>query len=519
MLRVNECHLGLDDDCSKLKSVIQKKLKTKDDFTYEIIRESLDARKKQIVKTYSVDVTIEHEEKYLHLKDVTVSKTVHYQNPSYASFEKRPVVIGMGPSGLYCALLLAECNARPIVFERGSMVEKRLKDIELFSKTGILNENSNVQFGEGGAGTFSDGKLTSRSKDPRSHKVLEEFVTFGADPKILYEAYPHIGSDQLAEIIPRMRQRILDLGGEIYFDHTLEDIHIEKDVITRIQVNGQWMPCDDLLLGIGHSARDTFHMLADHHVMCEPKNFAVGVRIEHEQTFINQQQYGEFAEKLPPASYRLTHTTKKGRGVYTFCMCPGGEVVMATSKKEHLVVNGMSLHARDGKNANSALLVQIRKEDVGEELFDGMDFQESLEKKAFELGGKNYYAPVQKVQDYLCHQKSTSLGNIKPTYALGTTCCDLHDLFPDFINEALEEGLCAFDSKMKGFAQGDALLCGVESRSTSPIRIVRNNELTSVNIQNLYPMGEGAGYAGGIVSAAIDGLKCAEEWMRRRGKK
>lgn len=519
MLCVHECRLALGEDLSKLKKVIEKKLHTKDEFEYEIVKESIDARKKEIVLSYSVEVKIAHEKRYLHLAHVTLAKPPKKLNFSYSSFTTRPTIIGMGPSGLFCALLLARCGARPIVYERGSCVEKRMKDVDLFFQTGKLDENSNVQFGEGGAGTFSDGKLTSRSKDPRNDYVLKEFVAHGADPKILYESFPHIGTDKLVTIIQRMREEICTLGGEIYFDHKLEDIRIEENCVRGIQVNGEWNACEDLLLGIGHSARDTFKMLDHRHVYCEPKSFAVGVRIEHTQKFIDDSQYGQAAALLPHASYRLTHTTKKGRGVYTFCMCPGGEVIMATSAKGQVVTNGMSYHARDQVNANSAILVQVKVEDVGVGLFDGMYFQEQLERKAFEMGGSNYYAPVQRVGDYLKKQPTKQLGYIQPTYRLGVQCCDLHELFPSFINESLEEGLLAFDQKMKGFACEDAVLSGVESRSTSPIRILRNKECRSVNVHNLYPMGEGAGYAGGIVSAAIDGLRCAEEWMKKRGRK
>ena len=519
MLRVSECKLKLGEDKSLLKKVIQKKLNTKDLFDYKIIRESIDARKEDIVFSYSVDVNIKNEEKYLHLKDVSQSKTKQFIKECYSSFTKRPIIIGLGPSSLFCALLLAQSGACPIVYERGSCVEKRIQDLEKFFKTGELDENSNVQFGEGGAGTFSDGKLTSRSKDPLGAHVLHEFARFGADESITYEAFPHIGSDVLVHVIKAMREEILALGGEIYFDHRLNDIEIKNGKVSKILINDKWMQCDDLIIGIGHSARDTFRMLNRNHVHCTPKNFAVGVRIEHSQDFVDYSQYGKYARVLPHASYRLTHTTSKNRGVYTFCMCPGGEVMMATSQKGHVVTNGMSYHARNKENANSAVLVQVTTQDVGEELFDGMNFQEDLERKAFVMGGSNYYAPIQKAIDYIEHKKTTSLNNIKPTYQLGTTFSDLHELFPEFINEALEEGLKAFDSKMKGFVDENALMTAVESRSTSPIRIVRNDNFESVNVENLYPIGEGAGYAGGIVSAAIDGLKAANAWMKKRGVK
>ena len=518
MLRVNECKLKLTDDKSLLKNVIAKKLKTKDSFEYKIIRESIDARKDEIIYSYACDVTIKNEEKYLHLKDVSISKSKKFVLKKYQTFDTRPIIIGFGPSSLFCALLLAQCGARPIVFERGSAVEKRMKDVDTFFKTGKLDENSNVQFGEGGAGTFSDGKLTSRSKDPLGVHVLEEFVRFGADENILYEAFPHIGSDVLVNVIKSMREEILRLNGEIYFDHTLKDIKIIDGEIKEILINDKWIKCDDLILGIGHSARDTFRMLNKNEVYCIPKNFAVGVRIEHSQDFVDKSQYGKYAHLLPHASYRLTHTTSKNRGVYTFCMCPGGEVIMATSNIGQVVTNGMSYHARSNTNANSAVLVQVTCDDVGHDLFDGMNFQEELERKAFELGGNNYFAPIQRAIDFINHNKSTQIKQIKPTYQLGTTLCDLHDLFPSFINEALEEGLIAFNNKMKGFVDENALMSGVESRSTSPIRIVRNDNYESVNVSNLYPIGEGAGYAGGIVSAAIDGLKVANQWMKKRGK-
>ena len=298
MLRVNECRLVPGSEISQLRKVIAKKLKTKDTFEYEIVRESIDARKEEIYLTYSVDVQIAHEEKYLHLKDVTLSKTKKIEKIHYTSFETRPLIIGMGPSGLFCALYLAMHHAAPIIYERGSCVEKRMKDVEAFFQGGPLNESSNVQFGEGGAGTFSDGKLTSRSKDPKGRYVLEQFVRFGADPAIVYQSHPHIGTDELVKIIKKMREEIIRLGGEIHFDHTLEDMYIENDQIRQVQINGQWLPCDDLFLGIGHSARDTFRMLNERKVHCIAKNFAVGVRIEHLQKFVDESQYGSYASLL-----------------------------------------------------------------------------------------------------------------------------------------------------------------------------------------------------------------------------
>lgn len=518
MLRVNDCHLKLQEDEKQLKKVIARKLNTKDDFTYDIVRRSLDARKSEVFYSYNVDVTIRNESKYLHRKDVTLSKTKHFMPEEYASFATRPIVIGLGPSGLFCALLLARCGAKPIVYERGSCVEKRVQDVETFFNTGNLNETSNIQFGEGGAGTFSDGKLTSRSKDLRNLYVLEEFVRFGAQKDILYDALPHIGTDKLREIVKKMRLEIIRLGGEVHFESQLMDIRLDQNRITQIQINQDWIDCSDLLMGIGHSARDTFRMLVERKVCCESKNFSVGVRVEHPQLMIDENQYGDAAHLLPHASYRLTHQCTNGKGVYTFCMCPGGEVVVASSTKGRLVVNGMSEYKRDKANANSAVLVQVNASDYGKGLLDGVRYQENLEKKAFELGKSSYRAPAQNVSDYLNHRKSIKTG-IQTSVRLGVELCDLHELFSDEVNFALEEGLKAFDNKLKGFAGEQALMIGVESRSTSPLRFLRNEQCQSLNVENLYPMGEGAGYAGGIVSAAIDGIRCAEEWMKKRGIK
>ncbi len=521
MLRINQCKLKLDQPIGDLKKVIAHKLKnTRSEFTYEIIKESIDAREKEIILSYTVDVSIEHEERYLKCKDVSLVKPVKPFEAKRKTFLHRPVIIGFGPAGMFAALTLAKAGCRPLIFERGSDVDTRSEEVEHFWKTGELNEESNVQFGEGGAGTFSDGKLTSRSKDERSVTVLKELVRFGADPKILYQAMPHIGTDVLRNVVKNLRQEVIRLGGEIHFNSKVSGFRIENKQIKAVFVQGKWIETEDVVLAIGHSARDTFHQLHEIGVYMEPKPFAVGVRIEHPQSLISEHQYGSYAHHpaLPVASYRLTHQCEQ-RSVYSFCMCPGGCVVASTSQKGHLVTNGMSYAARDMENANSALLVQVFLEDVGSGLFDGMKFQEELEKKAFELGGSHYRAPAQLVGDFLKHQPSAEIKSVKPSYSNGVTLCDLHQCLPEFVTSALEEGIQAFDKKINGFAMNDAILTAVESRSTSPIRFSRSFETCqSLNTQNLYPCGEGAGYAGGIVSAAIDGIRVAEHILSNEEK-
>lgn len=511
MLKVVQCKCDIHADEKQLKKSIAKKLKTNQPFEYEIVKRSLDAREK-LCFSYSVHVEIKNEQKYLHLKDVSLAKDESYKPILNVPLDSRPVVIGFGPAGMFAALTLAYAGTKPIVYERGSCVEKRSEDVSNFWQGGELNEQSNVQFGEGGAGTFSDGKLTSRSKDPRSYHVLEEFVKYGADQDILIDALPHIGTDHLKKIVRNIREAIIEMGGEIHFDSCVDDFEIKNDEIHKLHVHNEWIDAKYVIVAIGHSARDTFMKLHERQVQMEPKPFAVGVRIEHPQSLINMSQYGSQIDSLPAASYRLTMQANNQRGVYSFCMCPGGEVVAATSSKGQVVTNGMSYHARDKENANAALLIQITPEDVGKGLFDGMNYQIELEKKAFELAGKNYRAPCQRVVDYLAHKPSTHAGNVHPTYSRGVTYCDLHELFDDFINDALHEALIDFNHKIKGFANEDAIMTAVESRSTSPIRIKRiHDTCESVNIHGLYPCGEGAGYAGGIVSAAIDGIRIAEQ--------
>lgn len=521
MLRITQLKLTIDQPIDELRKCIKKKLNCRhDDFTYTIYKESIDARQRgsEFVFSYTVDVDIKDEQRYLKHKDpdIRLCPKIAYKCPpkGYLNMKHRPVIIGFGPAGIFAGLLLAQAGFKPIILERGEAVDERVASVERFWQDGILNEASNVQFGEGGAGTFSDGKLTSRSKDLRSHKVLEEFVRFGAPAEILYQAHPHIGTDLLRGIVKRMREEIIRLGGEVRFNTKAEEFIIKEGRLCAIRCENMQIDCEAVILACGHSARDTYKMLMEKQVAMEAKAFAVGVRIEHPQALINEAQYKQYADhpRLKAAEYRLTMTTSKGRGVYTFCMCPGGSVVASTSIKGHVVTNGMSLHARDGVNANSALLVQVSPDDYGHHFDDGIKFQEELEKAAFIAGGSNYHAPIQCVGDFLKHQPTQTFGSVKPSYPCGVKGIDFHDLFPSFINESLAEGLVEFDRKLKGFAMNDAIMSGVETRSSAPIRILRDREsCVSLNTQGLYPCGEGAGFAGGIVSAAIDGLRCAEK--------
>ena len=527
MVRISQLKIGIDESIETLPLLIAKKLKIKETQiqNYRIFKESIDARRGIITFVYTVDVTLSNEASILDKKIPNVSPTpnLEYEMPPRRDGipSKRPIVIGFGPAGMFAALLLAQSGYHPIVFERGGSVEERLKSIDHFWQNGILDPESNVQFGEGGAGTFSDGKLTTRVKDLRGRKVLEELVRAGAPEEILYEAHPHIGTDLLREVVVNIRKTIVDLGGEIHFNTKVDDFMIADGKVQGVKTSHRFEPnksqkfaSDHVILAVGHSARDTFEQLYAHKIEMVAKPFAVGARIEHPQKLINKAQYKAFADhpRLGKASYRLTHQASNERGVYTFCMCPGGYVVPASSEAKMVVTNGMSEHARNETNANSAILVQIQLDDFpSDHPLAGIAFQRELEKKAFVAGGANYQAPAQLVGDFLANRSSVALGKIEPSYALGVHLTNLHDLFPKAICDAMVEGINAFDKKISGFAMHDAVLTGVESRSSSPVRITRDSEtLQSTNLSGFYPAGEGAGFAGGIVSSAIDGLKCAE---------
>ena len=513
MIRVRD--LKVREDFTKEELLLfacQKSRIFKEDVKdFRIVKKSIDARdKNDVFYVYTIDFLVENEEKYAHFEKITEMPNKDIKIEVKRKSALRPVVVGAGPAGLFATLTLAQNGVKPIVLEQGKCVEERTKDVELFWKEGILNTTSNVQFGEGGAGTFSDGKLTTGVNDPLCQKVLEEFYHFGAPEQILYMSKPHIGTDNLKTIVRNMHEEIKRLGGEIFFEEKVTDFEIQEGKITKVFCqSGKEVPTDAVILAIGHSAKDLFEKLYEKGANMEKKNFSVGVRIEHHQKMINKSQYGTKTKlKLPPAEYKLSYQGED-RACYTFCMCPGGVVVASSSEENTVVTNGMSLFSRDGENANSALLVNVTPEDFkGDSPLEGLYFREKLEKAAFEKGGKNYFAPAQLVGDFLNHTSSTQIGEVKPTYQPGITLCDLHEILPGFVSKTLEEGIAYFDAKIKGFASHDAVLTGVETRSSSPVKIVRNEAYES-NLKGLYPCSEGAGYAGGIMTASVDGIKCA----------
>lgn len=520
MIRLRQIKVDvLSNQEETLKQKITKLLKINlSDLTeINIIKKSLDARKKDnLFYVYEVDIKTPLESKILKLNkspDIFFSPQEEYKFPLSGTKElkERPIIVGTGPAGLFCAYLLAENNYKPIIIERGEKVEERVKTIEEFWETGKLNTESNVQFGEGGAGTFSDGKLNTLVKDKayRGKKAFEIFVENGAPKEIMYENKPHIGTDILRTVIKNMREKIIAMGGEFHYNTKLTKINIQNNTLVSIEVNNnETIACSNVILAIGHSARDTFKMLLDSGLNISAKAFSVGLRIEHPQRMINENQYGKkYAEILPPASYKLTYTTKENRGVYSFCMCPGGYVVNASSEENRLAVNGMSNYKRDTNNANSALVVTITPKDFGTDPLSGIAFQRQLEERAYMQGlGK---IPLQTYKDYKENRQTTKLGKIIPVTKGSYTLTNLNEIFPNYINNSLKEAIEYFDTKIKGYARDDAILLGIESRTSSPVKIERD-ELGVSNIKGIYPCGEGAGYAGGITTAAMDGIKIAE---------
>lgn len=520
MLKISNIKISVKEEITEelIMKKVKKMLRCQNAEFIGIVKKSVDARdKSDVFYNLSVEVSVEKEEKYLRIKNVSKAEKAEYFITQVSNMKKRPVIIGFGPGGMFAGLILARAGARPIIFERGYAVEERQKAIKGFWDERKLDVKSNVQFGEGGAGTFSDGKLTTGIKDIRCRFVLEEFVKFGAPKEILYEAKPHIGTDKLVNIVKNIRKEIISLGGEIYFDSKVSDIVIEKGKVRSVVVKDEEYEAESVITAIGHSARDTFEMLYKKGVDIIQKPFAMGVRIEHKQEMINRAQYGEFAKYLPAADYKLAVHLPNGRSAYTFCMCPGGAVVGAASEIESVVTNGMSYYKRDLENANSALLIGINTEDFGSEyVLAGAEMQRSLERKAYIAGGSNYNAPVQRVGDFLKKRPSVKAGSVMPSYKPGVTYTDIRNIFPQFMNESFELALKEMDKKIRGFACDDAVMTAVESRSSSPVRITRKEDFMSTNVEGLYPCGEGCGYAGGIMSAAVDGVKCAEAVLKKK---
>ena len=526
MLKINQLKVSIKDKQDDLTIAISKKLRIASEniLRYQILKSSLDARKKkEIYFVYNLLVKVKSEKAILTKK---IKNVEHFQPPKIAKEQekikydktKKIAIIGFGPAGMFSALRFKEAGIKVTIFERGEKVENRIKTIENFQTTRKLNKNSNIQFGEGGAGTFSDGKLTSRSKDKRSSFIFNEFVKAGAPKEILYVHNPHIGTDKLVNIVKNIREELLSFGTTINFNALVTNIIPSNEGII-LKVNKQEEYFDYVILATGHSARDTIEMLYNNHCQIEQKPFAVGFRIEHQQELINQAQYGESYQNklLGPAEYKLTYQTTNKKGVYTFCMCPGGTVTNASTEPGLLCVNGMSENNRNKENANSALLVTVNEEDFGSSHpLAGLSYQRKIEKAAFILGGSNYYAPIQTVKDFVENRKTTKLGKVQPSYKMGVTYANLRSIYTKDINEALIEALDKMGNKLKGFNSEDALLTGVEARSSSPVRIVRDKEtMQSINFKNLYPTGEGAGYAGGIVSAGIDGVKVTDIILKK----
>ncbi|WMJ23370.1 NAD(P)/FAD-dependent oxidoreductase [Paludicola sp. MB14-C6] len=504
--------IAINKAISKLK--VKKTLVKK----AHIYKKSLDARRKGNF-SFVASVVIELTEKEAEIVKAISDPFVMYKEKLELEFccgieqLKGPIVIiGFGPAGIFAAYTLAKLGYNPIVFEQGGDIDSRVNSVNRFWTLGQLDEKCNVQFGEGGAGTFSDGKLTTRISDNRCEYVLEEFVKHGAPENILTKSKPHIGTDKLRAVIKSMRNSIIENGGQVYFHKKLNEISIENNCIKSIVVDGQEMQTENVILAIGHSSRDTFQMLFEKGVNIESKNFSVGVRIEQLQTTINRGLYGELAghKNLPVGEYQLSHKIGN-QCVYTFCMCPGGYVVPSSSSENSVVVNGMSEYARDGKNSNSALVVSVDKSDFGLHPLDGMHFQAKLEQKAFQMGGGKYKAPAMSVKEFINQEHKLKLGEVNPTYALGVESCNFDKLFPSNISKMLRIGLQNFNTKLPGFSNDQGILTGVETRTSSPIRVLRNDELMSTNVKGLYPCGEGAGYAGGIMSAAVDGIKVAQQ--------
>ncbi len=525
MIRISSVSLPLSYTDGDLKVAAAKKLKLNpnDLLSCAVAKRSVDARRGQVSCLFSLDVTVKGDEnalvKRLRNDQIAVVKPLVYIQPKATKEPSHPpVVVGSGPAGLFAALILSRAGLKPILLERGKDVDARTADVRQFEQTGVLNPTSNVQFGEGGAGTFSDGKLNTGIKDERIRFVLETLAKAGNAEDLLWQARPHVGTDRLKTTVKELRRELLENGATVRFSTCVTDIETEDGTLSALILdtpNGrEVLPCEYAVFAIGHSARDTVEMLHRRGVTMLQKPFAVGVRIEHKREWIDRAQYGDFAghPALSAADYRLAVRPETGRGVYTFCMCPGGTVVAAASEEGGVAVNGMSRFARDAQNSNSAVLVGVAPEDFGSNHpLAGVELQRKMEKEAFALGGGDYKAPAQTVGDFLADRASTGFGEVSPSYPCGVTPCDLRACLPGFVVQSLKAGLPLMGKRLRGFDRAEAVLTGVETRSSSPVRMVRDEEGQSP-VRGIYPCGEGAGYAGGITSSAVDGVRCAE-WL------
>ena len=508
--------ISAQDDDAIYEAMRLSRVSSQDVSNSCIVKKAVDARKNdniRFVYTVALDLLVDEEQ----VAKKANRETVRYKNKS--SFEitptkklfQRPVVVGFGPAGMFAAYILAKYGYRPIIIERGADVETRVKDVEGFWRGAVLKKDSNVQFGEGGAGTFSDGKLTTRISDEYCDFVLQTFVENGAPKEILYKAKPHIGTDNLRKVVKLIREKIIELGGEVRFNTKMTDVIIKDSVVEAVMTNNGIIETNDVIMAIGHSARDTFKMLVDKGVLLEPKPFSVGVRAEHLQEDINKGLYGKRYDdpRLPKGEYQLSYRNGN-RAVYTFCMCPGGFVVPSSSEEGSVVTNGMSEYSRNGKNANSAVVVSVDPSDYGNSPMDAIIFQQNLERIAFKEGGSNYSAPAQTLDAFFDKSKNLNINRVEPTYSIGTAPADFNKIFPKYVTEMLQTGFRFFDRRIKGFSAKDTVITGVETRTSSPVRITRNQNYEAVGIRGLYPCAEGAGYAGGIVSAAVDGIRVAK---------
>jgi uncharacterized FAD-dependent dehydrogenase len=529
MLRITELKLPIDHPDEDLRPALLQRLGIASDelLDFTLFKRSYDARKKssELCFIYTIDFEVRNEAALLlRLADdrhLNPAPDVSYKVVGHApeGLTERPVVVGFGPCGIFASLLLAQMGFKPIILERGKEVRQRTKDTWGLWRKNVLNPESNVQFGEGGAGTFSDGKLYSQIKDPKFHgrKVLHEFVKAGAPEEILYVSKPHIGTFRLTGVVENMRHQIEALGGEVRFEQRVTDVLIDNGQLQGVVVEGgERIESRHVIMALGHSARDTFRMLHGRGVYMEAKPFSVGFRIEHPQSLIDRARLGKYAghPKLGAADYKLVHHAKNGRSVYSFCMCPGGTVVAATSEPNRVVTNGMSQYSRNERNANSGIVVGITPEDYPGSPLAGIELQERLESHAYVLGGSTYEAPAQLVGDFIAGKTSQALGSVEPSYKPGVKLVDLADALPAYAIEAIREALPAFDKQIKGFALHDAVLTGIETRTSAPLRITRNESMQSLNVKGLFPAGEGAGYAGGILSAGVDGIRIAEALAR-----